>query len=273
MNYTEEMIMVDRNLPIKIFIHNKATGIVPKHWHNSLEINYIINGKATSFINGVESELNDDDIEIINIGDIHSCRPQSINGVCAVVILIPKDLFKEEYADIENIYFEVKNKEIESNIKNIVRRIGKVYVEENSTFKNTKIKGYLYELIYILLNNCSKGKRNGLFVENKHIERMSSITSYIKENYKEEISLETLSEIYGVSREHLSRIFKAHVGITFVKYLESVRLYYAHRDLLNTDYSVLNIALENGFPNVKSFITAFKNNYGSTPNKYRREIM
>ena len=271
MNYTEEMIMVDEKLPMKIFLHDKATCIVPKHWHNSLEINYIIQGQANSFINGVEQELSDDDMEVINIGDIHSCRPQSVNGICAIVLLIPKDLFKNEYISIDNIYFEVSNKEIENSIKTIVKKIGETYRSDISIFKNTKIKGYLYELIYTLLNYCRKDKRNRMFSENKQIERMSGITSYIKENYKEDLSLETLSEIYGVSREHLSRIFKAHVGITFIKYLESVRLYYAHRDLLNTDYSILEIALENGFPNVKSFITAFKNNYGITPNKYRKK--
>ncbi len=265
--------MVDKNLPVKIFLHNKATCVVPNHWHNSLEINYMIKGQAKSFINGIEEQLNDDEIQIINIGEVHSYSPQTLNGVHAIVLLIPKDLFKDEYSNIDNIYFEVCNEEIENNIKAIVRRIGDTYKSNESEFKNTKIKADLYELIYILLNYCKKEKSNRVFSENKQIERMSVITSYIKENYKEDISLETLSEIYGVSREHLSRIFKAHVGITFIKYIETVRLYYAHRDLLNTDYSILEIALENGFPNVKSFITAFKNNYGITPNKYRRKII
>ena len=62
------------------------------------------------------------------------------------------------------------------------------------------------------------------------------------------------------------------MGINFKNYLVNVRLSSAYRDLINTDYSITHIALENGFPNLKSFITAFKRTYGETPYKYIRNM-
>ena len=63
------------------------------------------------------------------------------------------------------------------------------------------------------------------------------------------------------------------MDITFKEYLTSVRLYNANKELMNTDYSVLQIALDNGFPDARSFINKFKEVYNETPNKYRKNVI
>ena len=40
---------------------------------------------------------------------------------------------------------------------------------------------------------------------------------------------------------------------------------------MNTDHSLCDIAFNNGFPNNKSFIKAFKTHYGMTPSEYRKK--
>lgn len=106
---------------------------------------------------------------------------------------------------------------------------------------------------------------------NKNLDKITFICDYIKRNYNKILFVADIANYYGYSSEYLSRYFKKHTGMTIHNYINNIRLMNAHRDLLNTDNSITFIALENGFPNEKSFTKAFKAVYRKTPDKYRKE--
>ena len=106
----------------------------------------------------------------------------------------------------------------------------------------------------------------------KYMERCQDIIAYIDTHYRETISLDTLSRDYGISKEHLSRTFKECMGTTFKKYLTSIRMHHAYQDLTESDYSILQIALDNGFSDSRSFTRAFQHYYGQPPLKYRKSL-
>ena len=58
--------------------------------------------------------------------------------------------------------------------------------------------------------------------------------------------------------------------IFIFQYINELRLEQAYRDLMNTDLSILHVAMNHGFPNEKSFIRVFKKGYGVTPHQYRK---
>ena len=74
-----------------------------------------------------------------------------------------------------------------------------------------------------------------------------------------------------MSMEYLARILKKYTGNTFKTHLNQVRVSKAFRDLLETDYSILEIAMRNGFPDTRSFINVFRDTYGMTPSQYRKK--
>ena len=53
--------------------------------------------------------------------------------------------------------------------------------------------------------------------------------------------------------------------------MNQVRVSKAFRDLLETDYSILEIAMRSGFPDTRSFINVFRDTYGMTPSQYRKK--
>ena len=67
-------------------------------------------------------------------------------------------------------------------------------------------------------------------------------------------------------------MFKDNLGITVKEYLSRIRLWHAQEQLIETDYPVIDIAICNGFPNVKSFNQVFKRKYQITPAKYREKM-
>lgn len=92
---------------------------------------------------------------------------------------------------------------------------------------------------------------------------------YINDNYQRDVSVQEIADAAGVSRSHLSRVFKEEQGMTLLEYILGVRLTAAMKLLDETDMNVSGIAGMVGFNNVNYFYRCFKAHYGMTPNEYR----
>lgn len=73
--------------------------------------------------------------------------------------------------------------------------------------------------------------------------------------------LKDMANLYNISCEHLSRLFKKKLGLTFKEYLYSVRLTHACRLLAHTEKSILDISMEAGFPDMRAFSQQFDRVY------------
>ena len=83
------------------------------------------------------------------------------------------------------------------------------------------------------------------------------------------LSLRKLSDITGVTKNHISETLSQHLGVNFFDFVNSHRAAEAKRLLLETDLNVLEIGLEVGFNSRSTFNAAFKKHVGSTPSAYR----
>lgn len=96
--------------------------------------------------------------------------------------------------------------------------------------------------------------------------------SYITEHIHDNISLEKLAELCGISKEHLSRCFKKETGYTVKKYCLAKKLELAVYLLAHSEKSIQDIALFLGFSSHARFSEYFKQRFGNTPKEYRREL-
>ncbi|HHV59447.1 MAG TPA: helix-turn-helix transcriptional regulator [Clostridiaceae bacterium] len=99
--------------------------------------------------------------------------------------------------------------------------------------------------------------------------KIEKVVDYIRDNYKNDCNLEVLSELVGVSRFHLIRIFKEYMGKTPYDYLLEIKLEKAKLMLATGDVSITDICHECGFNNMSHFIRMFKKKTGTTPSIYR----
>ena len=101
---------------------------------------------------------------------------------------------------------------------------------------------------------------------------MFKLTSYMYSNYKEPLPLNTLAHILGYSPNYLSHCIFKTLGMNYRSFLGSIRAEHAGNMLRKTDMPIIEIAMECGYPNMRSFQRHFKALTGVSPSEYRNQI-
>lgn len=274
--YRYEKIEHDQNLPIKLhdfFFDNYPSERISKHWHRSLEILIPLYGHIDLWINGDTKTTRAGNIYIINSEEIHEIIPhQDEQYYKGYALQIDYDYLKHCYSNIDKIYFSqpnaLNNKLILEKTLDIIR-----YYNSTNEFNYIRIISHLQMLIFILMSQLSRNKTNSFELKNnKNKDRIIKILHYIDENYAENLSGSTISHKFYLSEGYLYKLFKENLNITLKQYINIVRINHAKDELINTSYPIIDIAINNGFPNVKSFNHIFKEKIGISPKKYRDKM-
>ena len=92
---------------------------------------------------------------------------------------------------------------------------------------------------------------------------------YIAAHYMEKLSLDMVASHVYLNPSYFSRIFTEVEGISFIDYLQQVRVQQAKRLLVDPRYKVYEVADLVGYPNFKHFLKVFKKFEQKTPSQYR----
>lgn len=98
---------------------------------------------------------------------------------------------------------------------------------------------------------------------------ISFILQYMDQHYNENITLKSAADRIYMNASYFSTLFRKKTGITFVHYLQKLRIERAKELLLDPQYKIYEVAVKVGFVDEKYFFKVFKNCEGVTPNEYR----
>ncbi len=93
--------------------------------------------------------------------------------------------------------------------------------------------------------------------------------NHINENFFEDISLDQLAALSGLSRYYFIRVFKQETGYTPHEYLVNRRMATARYLLKYSSLNTKEICFQSGFSSESVFCSAFKKQHGMTPREYR----
>ena len=99
--------------------------------------------------------------------------------------------------------------------------------------------------------------------------RVQKVKNFIEQHYKDEIRLNQVSDIAGMSPSAFSRFFKLHTGRNLSEYIIDLRLGYASRMLVDSTHSIAEIGFSCGFNNLSNFNRIFKKRKGCSPSEFR----
>lgn len=103
--------------------------------------------------------------------------------------------------------------------------------------------------------------------------RISTIYNYIMQHYHRDITLEEIAAAAFMTPPAFCRYFKKHTGVTFVTFLNEVRINEACKKLLAGKYeSVSDVAYHSGFNSITNFNRVFKSTIGKSPREYAAEF-
>ncbi len=96
------------------------------------------------------------------------------------------------------------------------------------------------------------------------------VKQYIQEHYGDMLSLDILAEKVFLTPHYLSGVFIQETGIGISRYIKNVRMEKAREFLRDTNMKVSDICGKVGYTNLSYFCRSFRNEYGVTPDQYRK---
>lgn len=245
------------------------------HWHNGLEILYLLEGSEDCYLGEEECiRMKKGDFLVINSRVVHSVQcPRQCREM---LIQIPYPMMKRFISQIDGLEFvceKITGKKqrmdtflVESALSTLAELHSFQSPEETLEFYSQ-----IYHLLAVLVKDFSVSVTSDkMEISEKYMERLGMITSYVKEHYMEEISLQEIARLVSLNPDYFTRFFKKYMGMTFLDYVNSVRMEHVVRDLQRTDLSVQKLLEIHGFTNYKLFMKMYKSRFESTPGKMRR---
>ena len=146
-------------------------------------------------------------------------------------------------------------------------------MEKNKSFGHELfVKSVLYDIIScVILTNQYVEITDSVRPEKRHTVNAIDVTiAYIRDHYRENISLDDVLKITSYSKSHFIRLFKKNMGMNLTDYINKYRIEKSCLDLIYTSKNVTEIATENGFNTVQYFSKTFKSYMKCTPKQYQR---
>ena len=271
MQFLHELIVPEPGFPFKLFIFEGRDGNYrrDRHWHRSVEIFAVCGGALEFYIDNRIWHLSAGDFLIVNSNEVHSVDSPLPNET--IVLQIPLEMFEDYFTGEQFIWFTHEPGKRDERFMELMRELYRIY-EEKTCGYDMKMMSVFYDILYYLVKDYRLPETGQDYVrKNKTLDRLSGITSYMKENYRNSLSLEKVAEKFGYSPTYLSRMFQNYAGITFKDHVQNIRLGHALKDLENGEYSITETAIRNGFSGSKALARAFRKKYGMLPSEYREK--
>lgn len=248
------------------------------HWHEDIELIYVLAGSMNYYINGKNILLTAGDSLVVNSGRLHygysdlkeechfycillhpsllTTNEKLIRKYVSVITRSSRDyvLFgsKERTAELICSMYELKKNPPPFYEMEIIRSFQKLWRE-------------LYHLVTAEAGYGKTEPDEELLVQRKMV-------SFIYRNYGNHITLDEIAASGSICRSKCCRIFKRYAGQSPMEFVNSYRLEKSRKLLLTTQLKVTDICMACGFNHLSYFTKQFTKRYGCTPRELRNGL-
>lgn len=148
--------------------------------------------------------------------------------------------------------------------------------KENSNYQDSSrilIKSLMTSVLEILVRNIKKSSAYEVAANSEKDDRVARLLSYINENISqpELLKVEPLAKAFSLSPTYLSEFFRKKVKMSLREYIIKAKLRLVEIRLLNSNYTLTEIADELSFTDVSHLSKTFKKYIGISIREFKKQ--
>ncbi len=270
-----------------VIINSEKIGFdYPIHYHSAYELTLVLDSSGNRIIGDSVEKYSSNDLvligpEIYHKWDEDDVLPEKRNNAHVITIQFSKELFnqsllsKKEFLSFKNLLKDSQRglkftdetfRIIALKIQNLVAIKGFEAVIEFLKILHilsiSEDKSYLASVGFISVRVDEKG------------DRINKMFTYILTHFNDpNLRIAELALESNMSTSAFGHFFKKSTNKSFTQFVVDLRLGYASKLLINSNYSISEIAYKSGFNNIANFNRLFKKNKAFTPKQYRQNLM
>ncbi|MBR2861578.1 MAG: AraC family transcriptional regulator [Clostridia bacterium] len=238
----------------------------PAHLHKEIELIYVVKGTVHACCDTKDYILEEGDLFFSFPNQVHYFNDFPNNDSIGYIMIISTEILKDyssfllKKIPIDSV---IKHDPSKKEIRELITKIFEIK-QSSKRYKDEICKAYLNVLFGFILDGLKVQN-----ADNKNKDMLSVILSYCVQNYKEEITLDSIAKEQHVSKYYISRLFSEKIKINFNSYINMLRINEAMERLVKSDETITQIGNSVGYNTIRTFNRAFLAQTGMQPREYR----
>lgn len=253
------------------------------HYHDFYKILLFFSGDVDYFIEGITYRLEPGDIVLIGAGNVHRPVIRSASPYERIILYVSSDFLSShagpDYSLETCFQKQAEKKEAlpvfrtsSSSAHSLFRLCeklefslsGEEYAAE--LYSRSLLIQFLVELNRSFLTDSFRYIETG-----SSNQKITEILHYINEHLDGDLSIETLSRQFFISRRYLMQLFQQETGYSIGKYVNAKRLFWA-RDKIRHGMSLTEACHSSGFQHYSTFTRSYYRMFQTTPGAWKKDL-
>lgn len=255
-----------------------------RHFHETYELYFLIDGEIYYFIDKETYRLKKNMVALINKAQIHKTSMGETPYHDRILIQMSHELLSSFFENnqlfsIEDFFsqhygvLEIQPDDwqiITANLFSIEKEL-RLRKEHYPLIVKSKLAEILI-ILYRYRKTANYDQQNQV-VQTAKYQKVNEIANYLISHCETTEDLQQLAKRFYISKSYLCRIFREVTGYTVNEYINTNRIQKAKHLLQHSDYSITEISDLLGFENISYFERVFKKHTETTPLKYRKTLL
>jgi len=260
----ESLTYNDPVLPIIFHLDKlEKNQIFLSHWHENIELLYVIEGCISVFTEQGYERVKKGGIAVVNSGSLHKISADEDSMYYCLII--DNEMYEKFSFSLGSVIFEnlIVDKKLTDKYKGIVKEL-----ENKKPYHKAAVKSAIIDMIvYLSRYYVIKKVPDNEYCPDTKIQTVKTTIKYIQEEYNKNISTSGIARFVGLSDAYLCRLFKELTGYTVMHYINLFRCQKAKMLIRSENYTVSEAAFACGFENLSYFTKTYKRYIGNVPSE------
>jgi AraC-type DNA-binding domain-containing proteins len=259
------MVKYDTGLKVEAYHFQGIMQKFPNHFHEYYVIGFIEKGQRLLSCKNKEYTIEPGDLLLFNPRDSHACEQIDGKTLDYRCINIQPEIMSKAIFEItgkEYLPYFTSQVVFHSDLVVVLRELHQMLMEEERDFRKEEIFFFLLEQLIEEYTEQAVPAGNS-----EQSMEARTICEFLENHYMENITLNDLCKLTGLSKYYLLRSFTKQKGISPYSYLETIRIDKAKK-MLEQGILPIDAALQTGFTDQSHFSNFFKKFIGLTPKQY-----